>query len=66
MAMSPLHIGNPLSRLARNLQRLAAQKRPHLPMLHAVLSEELQIQPLLVGVKLLARLVCHIAVYLLC
>ncbi len=44
----------------------AAQKRLHLPILYAVLSEELQIQPLLVGVKLLAWLVCHIAVYLLC
>ena len=48
----------PLCRLACILQRLAAQERTSLPVLHAVLPQELQIESLLVGVELLVR--CHI------
>ena len=55
---SALHEGHPLCRLSRLLQCLAPQKRPHLPMLHAVLPQDLQIQSLLVGVEVLS--VCHI------
>ena len=54
---APLHEGHPLRRLARLLQRLAPQERPPLPLLHAVLPQELQVQPLLVGVELLVW--CH-------
>ena len=55
---SALHERHPLCRLARLLQRLAPQERPPLPVLYAVLPQELQVQPLLVGVKVLVR--CHI------
>lgn len=40
---APLHERHPLCRLARLLQRLAPQERPPLPVLHAVLPQELQI-----------------------
>ena len=50
---APLHERHPLCRLARLLQRLAAKKCPHLPMLHAVLPQELQIKSLLVGIEVL-------------
>ena len=50
---APLHEGHPLRRLARLLQRLAPLERPPLPVLHAVLPQKLQVQPLLVGVELL-------------
>ena len=56
----PLHVGHPLRRFARLLQRLAPQERPPLPVLHAVLPQELQIESLLVGVEVLVLLVCHI------
>ena len=55
---SALHEGHPLRRLARLLQRLAALHHAPLPMLHAVLPQDLQVQPLLVGVELLVW--CHI------
>ena len=54
---SVLHEGHPLRRLARLLQRLAPLERSPFPMLHAVRAQELQVQPLLVGVKLLVW--CH-------
>ena len=57
---APLHEGHPLRRLARLLQRLAPLERSPFPMLHAIRAQELQVQPLLVGVKVLVLLVCHI------
>ncbi len=54
----PLHVGHPLRRFARLLQRLAPLERPPFPVLHAVRAQELQVQPLLVGVELLVW--CHI------
>ena len=59
---SVLHEGHPLHRLARLLQRLAALHHAPLPVLHAVLPQGLHVQPLLVGVEVLVRLVCHIFV----
>ncbi len=50
---TPLHEGHPLCRLARLFQRLAPQERSPFPVLHAVLPQELQIESLLVGVKVL-------------
>ena len=61
---SALHECYPLRRLACILQRLAAQERTPLPVLHAVLPQELQIESLLVGVELLVLLVGHNAVHL--
>lgn len=55
---APLHEGHPLCRLARLFQRLAPLHHAPLPVLHAVLPQELQVQPLLVGVELLVW--CHI------
>ena len=56
---SVLHEGHPLRRLARLLQRLAPLERSPFPMLHAVRAQELQVQPLLVGVEVLVWLVGH-------
>ena len=42
-----LHEGHPLRRLASLLQLLAALHHAPLPMLHAVLPQDLQVQPLL-------------------
>ena len=59
---SPLHEGHPLCGLARLLKRLAPLHHAPLPVLHAVLPQELQVQPLLVGIEVLIQLVyqiCH-------
>ena len=40
-------------------QHFAALHHAPLPVLHAVLPQELQVQPLLVGIKVLIRLMCH-------
>lgn len=50
---------HPLRRLARLLQCLAPQERSPFPVFHAVLPQELQVQPLLVRIELLVRLVFH-------
>lgn len=55
---APLHVCHPLRRLARLLQRLAPLERPLLAMLLTILPQELKVQPLLVGIKVLVH--CHI------
>ena len=56
---SPLHERHPLCRLARLLQRLAPLERSPFPVLHAVRAQELQVQPLLVGIEVFVWLVGH-------
>ena len=58
---SALHERHPLRRLAHILQRLAALEHPLLAVLHAVLSQDLQIQSLLVAVKVLVLILSHVA-----
>ena len=57
-------VGIAAHKVARLFQRLAPLHHAPLPVLHAVLPQELQIKSLLVGVELLILLVCHVA--LLC
>ena len=54
---SALHECYPLRRLACILQRLAPLERTQFPVLHTVFPQELQVQPLLVGIKVLVW--CH-------
>lgn len=48
---SPLHVSHPLRRLACLLQRLASLHHAPLHVPHAVRPQDLQVQPLIVGVE---------------
>ena len=56
---SALHECYPLRRLACILQRLAPLERTQFPVLNTVFPQELQVQPLLVGVEVVVW--CHIS-----